>query len=344
MLRIDGARGEGGGQILRSALALSLVTQTPFRIDAIRAGRKRPGLLRQHLTAVRAASEVGAARVSGAELGSQSLCFEPTSIRSGHYRLRVGSAGSACLVLQTVLPALWFAAEASTVEVEGGTHAPLAPPYEFIESAYAPLIRRMGVGLELTLDKPGFMPAGGGRVIARVDPPRSLKPLELLERGRVVGRKASAWVAHVPRDIADRELAVVQSELGWNSAELETVDGRSASSGGNALLLRVESEHVTEVFSEIGTRGVRAERVARRALGKLRAYLDSDAPVGPYLADQLLLPLALAGSGAFRSTRLTEHSRTNMHVIECFLQVSFRVSEESPAQAKTEVVRVEVSS
>jgi RNA 3'-terminal phosphate cyclase (ATP) len=215
LLTIDGSQGEGGGQILRSALALSLVTGRPFRIFHLRAGRARPGLLRQHLCAVRAAAEIGGAVVTGADLGSSELVFEPHTVRSGSYTFAVGSAGSATLVFQTVLPALMLAEETSTLELEGGTHNPAAPPYDFIARAFLPLLGQMGPRVSVTLERPGFYPAGGGRFVATIEPTLKLTPIDLEERGALLSRSASATVAALPRRIAERELARLAERLDW---------------------------------------------------------------------------------------------------------------------------------
>ena len=337
MLLIDGAQGEGGGQILRTALALSLVTGTPFRLERIRAGRPRPGLLRQHLTAVTAATEVGGADSEGAALGSTALLFRPGTVRAGAYRFSVGTAGSTGLVLQTVLPPLLLAAGPSTLVLEGGTHNPHAPPFDFLERAFLPLLARMGPRISVTLDRPGFYPAGGGQLTVTIEPVRALAPLTLLERGETRRRHARAMVANLSRRIATRELSMVQDKLGWSDGELETVSlGPDATRGpGNVLLLELESVHVTEVFTGFGEAGVRAETVAERATEAVREYLAAQAPVGPYLADQLLVPLALAGRGAFRTAPLTRHATTNIDVIRQFLDVPVTVSrapgEASPA-------------
>ena len=329
MLTIDGSQGEGGGQILRTALALSLVTGTPFRIDKIRARRARPGLLRQHLTAVSAAVAVGGAEVEGATLGSPSLVFRPGAVKPGEYRFAIGTAGSTGLVVQTVLPALLTAAAPSTLTLEGGTHNPAAPPFDFLARAFLPLIGRMGPRVDAALDRPGFYPAGGGRCTFRVTPVPRLAPLTLLERGALARRRARALVARLPRQIADRELAVVRSRLGWSGEELEAVVVDGAARGpGNVLLLELESEHVTELFSGFGQRGVRAEAVAEQAVTEARRYLAAGVPVGPHLADQLLLPLALAGRGAFRTVELSSHSRANLDVIRAFSPIRIAVTGE----------------
>ena len=327
MVTIDGSQGEGGGQILRTALALSLVTGTPFSIEKIRAGRAKPGLLRQHLTAVNAAVAVGGADVEGATLGSQALVFRPGGVKPGEYRFDIGTAGSTGLVFQTVLPALLTAAAPSTLTLEGGTHNPAAPPFDFLARAFLPLIERMGPRVEAVLDRAGFYPAGGGQCTFRITPTARLAPLTLLERGIIKRRWARAMVARLPRQIADRELAVVRNRLSWNDEDLEALvlDGE-ARGPGNVLLLEVESEHLTEVFSAFGEIGVPAEGVAERVVQEARRYLATGVPVGPYLTDQLLVPLALAGGGALRTIGLSSHSRTNLDTIRAFLPTRVSVT------------------
>jgi RNA 3'-terminal phosphate cyclase (ATP) len=217
MITIDGSEGEGGGQILRTSLALSLVTGQPFRMERIRAKRQKPGLLRQHLTAVEAAKTVGCAEVAGADMNSQTLEFRPELVTPGNYRFAVGTAGSATLVLQTVLPSLLTASATSTSTLEGGTHNPLAPPFDFLARSFMPLIHRMGPCVELELKTPGFFPAGGGRFNARIEPVKQLSRLVLSERGAIRGRRARVWLSKLSPDVAERELAVVRDELKWRS-------------------------------------------------------------------------------------------------------------------------------
>ena len=177
-IRIDGSIGEGGGQIPRTALGLSLVTGKPFEIKNIRAGRRKPGLLRQHLTALKAAKQISQADVRGAQIGSSEFAFSPRRVRSGEYHFAVGTAGSTTLVLQTILPALMLADGPSTVVIEGGTHNPYAPPFPFLERSFIPVLRQMGVGIDLELNRYGFYPAGGGKFTIRIDPVKQLKPME----------------------------------------------------------------------------------------------------------------------------------------------------------------------
>jgi RNA 3'-terminal phosphate cyclase (ATP) len=319
VLFIDGRQGEGGGQVLRSSLALSLISGKPFRIDNIRAGRKKPGLLRQHLTAVQAATQVGQADVRGASLGSARLDFVPHAVVPGDYHFDVGTAGSTTLVLQTVLPVLLTAAQPSRLSFAGGTHNPFAPPFDFLEQVFLPIIRRMGPGVVATLETPGFYPKGGGRFSVTVEPAASLTRLELLERGPLRRGSARALVTGLPRDIGERELRVVRSGLGWEPEDLHVVEPRGARGPGNALIIQIESENITEVFTAFGERGVLAETVAEKAVAQARRYLDADVPVGEHLADQLLLPFVLAGGGSFKTLPLSLHAETNIEVLKAFL-------------------------
>jgi RNA 3'-terminal phosphate cyclase (ATP) len=322
MLTIDGGLGEGGGQILRTSLALSLWTGRPFRLINIRPRRRKPGLQRQHLAAVRAAAELGRARVEGDTLNSMSLQFVPEQRpRGGHYRFDIGTAGSTTLVLQTVLPALMVADGASTVTIEGGTHNPFAPCYEFIEQVVLPVIGRMGPRFECHLDRAGFYPRGGGMIRVIIEPTSELRTITLVERGRLLDIQAMAMLSHLPEHIAARELKVIASGLALSPDQLHTVDAIDTAGPGNAVLIRVRSEHLTELFSAIGERGVRAERVASRALQEARHYLATPVPVGRYLADQLLLPFALAGGGSFLTLPPSRHTRTNIEILRGFVDL-----------------------
>jgi RNA 3'-terminal phosphate cyclase (ATP) len=326
MLTIDGASGEGGGQILRSSLALSLHTGEPFRIVRIRAGRKKPGLLRQHLACVEAAAAISGARVEGARLGALELGFHPGSVRPGEYRFSVGhGAGSTTLILQSVLSALALAEGPSRILLEGGTHNPFAPPFDFLARAFLPLLARIGPRVEVRLERPGFYPAGGGQLRVSIEPASELRPLELAhERGPIRRRLARALSARLPDHVAERELARLCERLGLAADELarEALDPRFGP--GNALCLELESDALCEVVTAFGERGKRAEAVADEVAEAAERYLASPAPVGECLCDQLLLPLALAGRGVLRTLALSSHARTNLEVIGRFLPLRVR--------------------
>jgi RNA 3'-terminal phosphate cyclase (ATP) len=327
MLVIDGSRGEGGGQVLRTSLALSLVTGQPFRIKKIRAGRQKPGLLRQHLTAVNAAAEIGRAQVVGNTLGSREITFQPGPVRAGRYHFAIGTAGSCTLVLQTILPALLTGKEPSELLLEGGTHNTCAPPFDFISSAFLPLLRRMGAKVLATLERPGFHPAGGGRIRVRIEPASHLSRLDLAQRGALLDWRARALVALLPRHVGERELRMVQEALGWKEGRLQVQEIATSAGPGNVLILEVVSAALTEVFTGFGERGVRAEQVAMRAIREAAEYLAAVVPVGRHLADQLLLPMALAGGGSFRTLSPTRHATTNIEVIQRFLPIAITVKQ-----------------
>ncbi|MHC4610078.1 MAG: RNA 3'-terminal phosphate cyclase, partial [Planctomycetota bacterium] len=330
MLTIDGSRGEGGGQILRTSLALSLVTGRPFHIDNIRAGRPKPGLARQHATAVQAAARIGSANAEGAEVGSKELTFVPGSVAPGEYEFAVGTAGSASLVLQTVLPALLTASQPSRLTLEGGTHNPFAPPFDFLARSFLPIVNRMGPRVAARLERPGFYPAGGGLVTVSIEPSAELGRIELTQRGEVRRKTARAVVANLPRRIAERELAVLQREFGWDASCLRVEEVPAARGPGNVVIIEIESEQLTEVFTAFGQRGVRAETVAERAVQQARRYLEADVPVDEHLADQLLVPMALAGGGVFRTLELSPHARTNVEVLEAFVNCDLAAEPSGP--------------
>ena len=345
---IDGSQGEGGGQIVRSSLALSLVTGRPVRIDQIRAGRRKPGLMRQHLTAVKAAAEISAAQVHGAEIGSRTLIFEPSTVKAGEYAFSVGTAGSATLVLQTVLPALIIAEEPSRLTLEGGTHNQWAPPFDFLQKSFLPIVNRMGPCVTATLERHGFYPAGGGRFCVEIEPVAKLAECELLERGREVGRSATALVANLPRHIGEREMDTVCRSMNWPTSN-GTVCAVTAHGPGNVVFIEIASENIVEVFTAFGRTQVRAEKVAKEAVREAREYLKAGVPVGSYLADQLLLPLGISawhqrdqstpGGGTFRTLPLTRHSTTHIEILRTFLDITVDVAEDRERRTVTVTVR-----
>jgi RNA 3'-terminal phosphate cyclase (ATP) len=328
MLTIDGSSGEGGGQILRTSLALSTVTGKPFRIEKIRAGRPKPGLLRQHLTAVKAAATISSATVDGAELGAGAITFTPSSVTPGEFAFAVGTAGSATLVLQTVLPALLTAPSPSKLILEGGTHNPMAPPFDFLVKSFLPLVNRMGPTVTAELERPGFYPAGGGRFNVSVTPAAQLLPLEMLERGAIRRIQARAVVANLWRSIAVREVNLVGRLLSLPDDSLIVEEVRDAIGPGNAVTVEIDTERHTEVFTGFGEVNVRAEGVATRVAQETRAYIASGVPIGRYLADQLLIRMSLAGAGRFRTGPLSRHTTTNIEVIRQFLEVHIELVEE----------------
>jgi RNA 3'-terminal phosphate cyclase (ATP) len=266
------------------------------------------------------------------------VTFVPRGIRAGDWHFGVGTAGSVTLVLQTLLPALMMAAAPSTLILEGGTHNPMAPPFEFIAEAWLPLVRRMGPRVKVKLDRHGFYPEGGGKVRVLIEPVSSLRPLILVERGPVVRCCATVLIGDLPRHVAEREMKVLKRELGLEAKAVRWEAIRSRSPV-NVAWVTVETPGVTEVFTAFGAKGVRAETVAGQLAKTVLRYLEAGVPVGEHLADQLLLPLALAGGGTFVSLPLTSHSLTNIEVIERFLPVRIesQATGEESGSARCEV-------
>lgn len=320
IIEIDGSQGEGGGQILRTSLSLSMITGKELVIHNIRAGRKKPGLLRQHLTAVLAAAKITDAAIVGAELGSKELVFKPKAIKAGDYEFSIGSAGSTTLVLQTLLPALLYAEGITNLVINGGTHNPLAPPVDFLQVTWLPLLKKMGADIELKLACYGFMPAGGGSLRVHIAPAK-LQPIYLLSRGEVKKHHVKAIISGLPRSIAERQIARVQEKIGWTEQDSQIIHVDSEQGPGNALIMQVSCEHLTESFCAFGEPRQSAEKVADVAIGHAKTWLASKAVVGEYLADQLLLPMALAGGGSFTCTTLSDHLTSNAEVIQKFLPV-----------------------
>lgn len=323
MITIDGSYGEGGGQVLRTSLALAMLTGQSFKITRIRSGRKKPGLLRQHLTAVKAAEQICQAETSGAALHSTGLTFKPGKIVPGKYEFKVGTAGSATLVLQTVLPALLIAEKPSTLFLEGGTHNPFAPPFDFLQRSFIRIINQLGPEVTLKLERYGFYPAGGGRFRVEIKPAKAFQKIELLEKGAVISQKARAFSAQISPKIGEAEIEQIRHRMQWASDECRALMVKS-SGPGNIVMLEVVFENVTEIFTGFGEVRRPLKKVVAQAVTQARQYLSANVPVGKYLADQLLLPLAMAGSGIYKTLKPTLHTTTNIQVIEKFMNLSVK--------------------
>lgn len=329
-ITIDGSQGEGGGQILRSAVGLAAVTGKPVTIENIRAGRSKPGLMRQHLTAMNAAARICNGVLTGATLGSKQITFEPQQVVPGKYQFSIGTAGSATLVLQTILPALLKASGPSEIVLEGGTHNQWAPPFDFLQRAFLPLVNRMGPHVEATLERHGFFPAGGGRIAVKITPATSLAGFDLLERGTPIARMAKVLISNLPLNIAEREAKKIVQKLSFQQQEV-TIEPVESAGPGNIVIAEIQSENVTELATGFGRVGASAEHVAEEVVKQIRSYLKSSAPVGEYLADQILLPLGLSAAqsessgaqrgGSFRTLPLSRHSLTHIDILRTLLPV-----------------------
>ncbi len=318
MLTIDGSHGDGGGQILRTSLALAAITGTPVRIEKIRARRPKPGLQRQHLVAVQAAARTCNGQLVGAELNSREITFTPQAPCAGAYVFDIGSAGSTTLVLQTVLPILLCADGPSTVGIRGGTHNGMAPPVEFLCDSFLPLLHRCGISATIELERHGFYPAGGGAIHATIQPWQAHAPLELLERGRSLGRHADILLANLPAHVASREAQAIKHGLRWSHQEVDEHEV-DADGPGNAAIVRLRHTNLTTVITGFGELKKSAEQVAQEVIQQVRRHTASEAPVCEHLADQLLLPLAIGAGGRFRTGSPSEHTVTNAGIIGQFL-------------------------
>ncbi|MEG3181388.1 RNA 3'-terminal phosphate cyclase [Sphingomonas sp. LT1P40] len=321
MIIIDGSEGEGGGQVVRNACALSLVTGQPFRITNVRGKREKPGLMRQHVTAIEAALAIGGAHAEGVAVGSSEIAFTPGRVTPGEYRFAVGTAGSTGLVLQTVLMPLLLADGPSRLVLEGGTHNMLAPPFDFIARAFVPVLRRMGAQVEMRLIRHGFYPRGGGRIEVDIVP-GELTPVDCVDRGSLTDVSATALIAGLQLDIAEREIETVRKLFDWPERAFAIRELPAECGPGNALLLEAQFEHATEIVTGFGRLGVSAQSLAKQAGQRMAGFLASDAFAGPYLADQLLLPFALsnggAGGGSFTTVKPSQHARTAADIIQRF--------------------------
>jgi len=326
-IEIDGSFGEGGGQILRTALSLAAVTSRPFRMTRIRARRSDPGLKPQHLRAVEAIAAVCRARVEGASLGSDNLLFEPGGIAPGDFRFDVGTAGSTSLILQTLMPPLARAGAASRVEIRGGTHVRWSPCFDYLRLHWLPFVRKIGLDAEIDMERAGFYPAGGGIVRATVRPGRALSPLRLRERGSLTRIRGISAVARLHVRIAERQRDQAAHRLAGRSPRFDCEVALMPSlSPGTMLLLLAEFERSQACFFALGERGKPAERVADEAVDELSDFLDGEGAVDSHLADQLVLLLALApGTSELTTSRVTGHLVTNAEIVKRFLPVSIDV-------------------
>jgi len=323
---IDGSRGEGGGQILRTSLALAIVTNRKLRMKRIRTGRTRPGLQPQHLACVKAAARLcnGKASAPGGgelEVGMQELELVPGAGMQAEIEIDIGTAGSTTLLLQTILVPALASGQALRCVVTGGTHNPMAPPFEFLDRVFAPHLRAMGGNLTFTLEQHGFLPRGGGKIVLEITPSK-LAPIEVMTAGPIVARRATAIVAGIPRHVAERELAMAEERLDKPVCEIREF---AKLGPHNLFMAEVElASGVRELCTAHGRKGYPAEDVADDALDMLEDFLEAGVPVGAHLADQLMLPLAVAGGGRFRCADLSLHATTNIETIQAFLDLPLR--------------------
>ena len=333
-IEVDGSLGEGGGQILRASLALSMTLGRPFHMVNIRANRSKPGLKRQHLACIHAAQHLCGATVAGDAINSMEVWFTPGPVQSGDYTFDIGSGGSCTLVLQAVVPALLTADSPSRLTVTGGTHVPNAPTFEFFRDTLLPWLEKLGPRLHARMIKPGFMQVGGGTIVVDITPVPCLKPLSPCACGAFIGAEARIMLYNLQDSIAKRERAMLLSaqwhELGLTEESIHMEEARPNAEGpGNAVLVTVRHESGATVCTCLGQRGLSSESVVSKAANRATAFLQAKVPVDLHLADQLLVPLTLAGGGSFTTEKLTRHTKTCMEVVPLFTGITAQAVQQS---------------
>ena len=340
LIQIDGSYGEGGGQILRTALGLSAVLRKPFTLFHIRSKRKNPGLQAQHLAAVEALARITEAQTEGVRFGSQRITFIPQKILPGEYQFEVRTAGSVTLLLQAIFLPLCFSNGISSVTLIGGTHVRWSPSFHYFSEVFLPTLEGLGVSAVATIEKWGFFPKGGGRIQLKINPIQELRPISLVDRGSLKKIRGISAISNLPRHVADRQkeqaLERIQRELRIGG-EITILDNVHSNGPGSFLFLLAEYQRVLAGFSSIGVRGKPAEKVADEAVDSLKDYLESDGCTDPYLTDQVVPFMALAKRNSSITTiRITDHLLTNLWVIQHFLGVTIAVKGEIGAKGRIE--------
>ncbi|GAB4399870.1 MAG: RNA 3'-terminal phosphate cyclase [Anaerolineales bacterium] len=340
MIELDGAHGEGGGQILRSALALSILTSQPFRLYNLRANRSKPGLRPQHLAAVQAAAQISSAQTSGAALNSREITFAPQIVRGGAYTFRIPTAGAASLLLHTLYLPLLLSGKSAHLTLGGGTHVPHSPSFDYLTHIWQPAMQQIGLEIRLQFKQAGFYPEGGGEFEAILRPANHPVPLNAQTRGDLVRIRGYSQGANLPEDILRQQKLHALSRLQPVCRDSKiTLQPLPAPGKGTALFLLAESQHARAGFSALGKKGKPAEQVADEAVNELLAYLNTPAALDPHLADQILLPLAFAdGESAFCVSSITQHLRTNADTIRAFLPVKIEIQGELGAPGMVHIL------
>ena len=320
MIEIDGSYGEGDGQILRTALTLSAIKNKPFEMFNIRAGRKKPGLAAQHLQCVKAMAQICGAEVSGARVGSLTLRFHPGEIEYGDYCLEIGTAGSISLVLQTIFLPLSLANGPSSITIRGGTHVPFSPCFHYLKEQWLYYLKKIGFDAKIEMVRAGFYPKGGGEINVSIKHVENINPLTLMERGRLLRLRGISAVGNLDLSIAERQKKQVLKRLSEINIipEIDVV-AMPAFARGTLLLLVCEFENSQSCYFSLGAIGKRAEKVANEACEGLEHFLETKGVVDEHLADQVILPLSLAGkTSRFLTPEITQHLLTNAEIIRLF--------------------------
>jgi RNA 3'-terminal phosphate cyclase (ATP) len=337
-IEIDGSFGEGGGQILRTALSLSCITGYRLKLFNIRKGRKRPGLMPQHITCINAVSLISHAQVSGNNRGSTELIFSPGKIRSGNYIFDIKTAGSCSLVLQTLLPTLIFADKLSNVTIKGGTHVPFSPAYHYISEVFLPMLNRVGIKVGSSINTYGFYPKGGGEVNFRIYPVEKIKGINLTSRATLRSIHGYSGVSRLPTSIAERQKKSAMQNLTPLSAEIQVMDVPSPGEG-TFVFLKAEYENNMAGISSLGKKGKPAEEVGREAAEQLMDFHKTSACLDPHLSDQIVIYLSLARQdSSFTTSCITQHLITNLWVIEKFFNIRYEIEGEINSEGRVKLI------
>ena len=322
MIEIDGSEGEGGGQMLRTALALAALTGRSFRFENIRARRDKPGLAAQHLTGVRGVAEVCHADVEGASVGSTSLTFKPGTVEAGDYRFDVGTAGSITLVLQACMLSCARTRARSEFDIIGGTNVRMSPPSDYLERVLFPLLRNMGYDIDVKVPARGFYPQGGGEMIVGMARGEEVLPLDLEQRGRFVGIAGVCFTQKLPDHVAERMASTARKTLVGHSPVKLVMDRRQGHSIGAGMLLAAEYERTILASDALGEKGISSEKLGELAATSLLREMQSGETLDKHAADQILPYLSLAaGPSTFLVSEITMHFRTQVEMIRKFLDV-----------------------
>ncbi len=340
MIEIDGSQGEGGGQILRSALAMSILTQRPFKLTNIRANRSKPGLQPQHLMCVRAAGTISGAQYKGGTVGSSVLYFEPGAVKTGNYTFSIGTAGATALVLHTVyLPLALRGEAASNVTITGGTHNAHAPCYHFLETTWAAYLARLGIKVELEMSRPGFYPRGGGEIRAIIHPCSRVNGLSLLTCPELTTAGGFSAFAGLPESVGRKQARRLSVRLKSEGIESHIpLEEWEAANPGSVAAVIFRQAPVPPLFFGLGERGKPSEVVADDAADEAIAFRDAKCPVDPHSADQLLLPLAFSDDASeYKTSEVTRHLTTNVETVRKFIDYEIEIE---AGDGKSGVVRV----
>ncbi len=354
MIEIDGSYGEGGGQILRTALSLSCLFKKPFRIFNIRKGRKKPGLMPQHLTCVRAAQLLSNAEVKGDQKGSTELLFLPGEVKGGDFFFDIGTAGSISLVLQTLIPAIVFSKitnnppfptvinggkrgllkEKSTITLKGGTHVPFSPCFHYLDEVFVTFLKKIGIEIRLTIESYGFYPKGGGKVRADIFPVKAITPLTVMERSSILRLRGCSGVGNLPLSIAERQRKAMLEKIYSQIKDLKCqVDiellNVTTPGQGTFIFLKSESENSIAGFTSLGERRKKAETVGEDAAMEFLQYYSTDAALDPHISDQIVLYLSICKEeSVFTTSCITQHLMTNLWVIGLFHEFRYSIEGE----------------